>query len=523
VTLDPISGQALVFGGFRDGTATSRLIALDLGTGETMLLSESTHPALARAQHAAAYDPVARRLYVYGGTRGDVLLTDTVALDLGGLVVDVLDPGGPASPGLSSQARLILERRAGRLWLAPGPADDLEPTLRPWALDLAYRQWAAWPSLTALPLDPAGSSATLTRDAPAQMTLLVDAEAALPFEPHLLSLVTDDPRVSLIVKDARGAVVATDSSVALERSLLVLGEPGAMYRVTAAAGSDLPAGLPVGYIYRDALAELVPEAEQTGLFDVTGLTVLDDVVLVAHGMSVHAFALGASGEIQPAGSIFLGGLVQEITPCGKGQACAVLSHGQRNLVVLTLGAAGPAKVGSLALPGICRSLGMAGARAYVGCGSRVHAVSLVTPETPQVVGAWEMGSLVSEVKAGNGWLAVGLASGRVKVYRLGSSPSPELVAEVATKRKPVHLALAGRLLHVAESQGAAWALCAAGLRCGFGSQVEVFALDEAAGLLTPAGEYQGVDVRSLHGAALGSRLARPTLNGFELLRATALP
>jgi len=52
VSVDPINARALIFGGVRGGVATSRLISLDLGTGEVLVRSDGATERLDRREEA---------------------------------------------------------------------------------------------------------------------------------------------------------------------------------------------------------------------------------------------------------------------------------------------------------------------------------------------------------------------------------------------------------------------------------------------------------------------------------------
>jgi hypothetical protein len=151
-------------------------------------------------------------------------------------------------------------------------------------------------------------------------------------------------------------------------------------------------------------------------------------------------------------------------------------------------------------------------------------VSLLDPTAPEASMRWPMGGAVTDVKV-HGWrLVVGLASGRLKVLDLGGGATPTVIAEVATWGKPLEAWVSGNRLQVAEvKSGAAWGLCASGVRCAFGSEVEVFELDEAGGALTSLGRYGGDAVRLPFAAVAGDLIIEPKVVGFQVYRAEPRP
>jgi hypothetical protein len=154
----------------------------------------------------------------------------------------------------------------------------------------------------------------------------------------------------------------------------------------------------------------------------------------------------------------------------------------------------------------------------------VEVVSLLDPTAPVVGTRWPMGGSVIDVKVHGWWLVVGLASGRLKVMDLGAGSTPTEIAEVGTWGKPLQSWVSGNRLHVAEvKSGVAWGLCAAGVRCAFGSEVEVFELDEVGGTLTALGRYGSETVRLPFTATAGDLIIEPKVVGFQAYRTAPRP
>ena len=98
-----------------------------------------------------------------------------------------------------------------------------------------------------------------------------------------------------------------------------------------------------------------------------------------------------------------------------------------------------------------------------------------------------------------------------------------LAAEAHTDRHPLQVLVSGRNIHVSEARGVKWAMCAAGLRCGLGENVEVFALDTEAGSLSLLGSYSGAQKTVPYLATWRDRVVVPDLSGVKIHRAQVTP
>ncbi len=150
---DPIRRRLILFGGRQDGQETARLLALDPSTMSVLLLSAngSSSYQIERADHGAYFDPSGHRLYVYGGTRsfGEELLSDLFVTDLTSSVTTAwteLWPSTDEGPGHLIQPMLWYDRLAKMVWVAGGSHQG-ETVFGPWSLNIEDGTWEQHPSL----------------------------------------------------------------------------------------------------------------------------------------------------------------------------------------------------------------------------------------------------------------------------------------------------------------------------------------------------------------------------------------
>ena len=164
---DRHAGRLLVFGGWNGVTPTNGVWALTPGaTPRWQRLCDATScgtPPSARRAAQAVYDPIRRRLLVFGGLDTQYR-NDTWELTLDGAPAwRQLPPVGPQPPARGGHS-LVYDRRGRRAWLFGGTTSgpDLGDT---WTFDLATDTWTALtPSACAAGCPPARSGAVLVHD-----------------------------------------------------------------------------------------------------------------------------------------------------------------------------------------------------------------------------------------------------------------------------------------------------------------------------------------------------------------------
>jgi hypothetical protein len=522
MTWDPLTRRMVLFGGTIGGEPSPRILALD-PDGLTITRLGATAPAgVARSGAGITLDPLGRRLYVYGGSASDALLGDLWSTDLGGQ--DWQPVSGTGGPGALSRPMVVHDRRSNKVWVAADSGQDPTPAARPWELDLPAGTWTVRPSLSTAPPDPGQAEVTVSPEAAFTATLQASAGAPLWGEVWRVAVDTTEPGLVVTVTDARGVPVARDAAGFGPYAAVVVTQPGERYLVEVALAEGEPART-VPVTVRLQAADLVAAGRYWERADVTHVVADGGVAYVGHALGVTA--VDVSDPMYPVtlSTAWTQGLVQEVELCGPHHLCAVQTFGTKDLVVLDR--SDPTNleaVGRVELPGMCRSLAIHAGRVLVGCGGSVEVVSLTAPTAPVVQARWAMSGAVTDVKVHGWWLVVALASGKVRLLDLGGGVEPVLKAEAVTSGKPVETWVSGGRLHVAEvTGGLAWGLCAAGVRCGFGSAVEVYAIDAAAGSLERLGTYGGEAIRVPFAAGAGEVLIEPKVIGFQVYRAEPRP
>jgi N-acetylneuraminic acid mutarotase len=141
IAYDPVTRRLIMFGGYSDAGALNDTWAYDSGADAwTKLEPRGTSPS-ARGDHSIAYDPVSRRVIMFGG-RGDTgtVLSDAWAYDPVANTWTELRPSGAQPPARSrhsmaydlTSARMII---FGGQDIAGGSLDDT------WAYDPAANTW----------------------------------------------------------------------------------------------------------------------------------------------------------------------------------------------------------------------------------------------------------------------------------------------------------------------------------------------------------------------------------------------
>jgi len=126
---DPVGDQVVMFGGYADGNYSNELWRLPL-QGTPSWVSQSTGPTLpiARLFATAIYDPVRRRMIVFGG-EGGPSFNDTWALDLATMTWSQIVPNGTL-PSERFGHTAIYDPVTDEMVIYGGAADDV------WALSL---------------------------------------------------------------------------------------------------------------------------------------------------------------------------------------------------------------------------------------------------------------------------------------------------------------------------------------------------------------------------------------------------
>jgi hypothetical protein len=142
---DGMGHRLLLVGGMIRGAEQAQLLAVSQIDGR---VTKAPKPPveLARTGVATAIDPWGRRLYLFGGRRGDRLYGDLWMLDLDNWAWTQLDDGlGSGSPGARERAHIFWERRHGRLWVTGGndASGARLPTL--WGYSPPSGEWEALP------------------------------------------------------------------------------------------------------------------------------------------------------------------------------------------------------------------------------------------------------------------------------------------------------------------------------------------------------------------------------------------
>jgi N-acetylneuraminic acid mutarotase len=138
---DPPSGRILMFGGNEgEGEVFNDLWAFDATTNTwTELILTGALPA-ARSQAAMAYDPVTRRMILFGGRADESTFGDTWAYDPVANAWTELHPGGTLpSPRFAHE--LVCDPSRGLLVLFGGGDVDSRDYNDTWTYDPAANAW----------------------------------------------------------------------------------------------------------------------------------------------------------------------------------------------------------------------------------------------------------------------------------------------------------------------------------------------------------------------------------------------
>ena len=131
---DPVNDRILVFGGFNDITFFNDTWALALsGIPQWTKVETRGRPPSPRYGQAAAYDPVSRRMVVFGGYNG-AFLDDGFALDLSATPTWSPIAGGSDQPPVRDFHTIVFDPRNDRLVLYGG--NDGMPLGDVWGLSL---------------------------------------------------------------------------------------------------------------------------------------------------------------------------------------------------------------------------------------------------------------------------------------------------------------------------------------------------------------------------------------------------
>ncbi len=171
---DSLRDRLLLFGGLRQGSATSELWELTLaGTPAWRQLVPATSPPV-RSGHVAIYDVARDRMIVFGGINGSNRLTDTWALSLAGTPswAPLAPSGSPPTAGEDAVA--IHDAARDRMIVFGGRGSAVSNET--FALDLEHSAWSS-PSVETFPAARRRAAAVLDTDRD-QMVLFGGLNAA---------------------------------------------------------------------------------------------------------------------------------------------------------------------------------------------------------------------------------------------------------------------------------------------------------------------------------------------------------
>jgi hypothetical protein len=300
-------------------------------------------------------------------------------------------------------------------------------------------------------------------------------------------------------------------------------QAGERYTVQVQAASTLSTAIP--FVLRLRPAALQPVAEIDHPLDVTSVVIAGSQAYLGHATFVTAVDLSRPEAPVVGAPVFTGGLVQELAVVTASTLAVVQTFSAHDLVVLDRAIpSAPTRIAGLRLPGgPCRSLALRDRIAYVACGASLHLVNLGQPSAPELLDTWHLGGLVTDVEVAGALLVVGQSSGKVRLYDLGAGSSPVQLAERSLGGKPVQAYLSGSRLFIAEAKGVGWGLCAAGIRCGFGSSIEVFSVDGPTGAVERL-DTLGAEALRIPFLGLGAGVVvEPKIAGLRIYQAEVLP
>ncbi|MBN1322109.1 MAG: TIR domain-containing protein [Thermoleophilia bacterium] len=141
VVYDPSTRRFIIFGGAGDTAPLNDTWAYDPLAGTWTGLSPAGTLPPARSRHAMAYDPVTRRLIVFGGfSAANAPLGDTWAYDPVAGTWTELTPAGTLPPA-RSQHSLAYDQTTRRLIMFGGVDDTGTPLGDTWAYDPGANSW----------------------------------------------------------------------------------------------------------------------------------------------------------------------------------------------------------------------------------------------------------------------------------------------------------------------------------------------------------------------------------------------
>ena len=324
---DPVRERLIIFGGW-DGSSRNDVWALSL-SGEpvwTRLFPAGAPPA-PRWGHAAAYDPIADRMIVIGGTGGSGNMNDVWALSLGGSPTWTLVAPSGVAPTPRAQHAVAYDASAQRIILFGGNDGSLRNDA--WALSLSGAP--AWSALSPAGTAPTGRRGHAAVYEPIGQKVLVFGgyDGTYRADVHSLSLSGDIAWTAIspagIVPEGRYAS-ASILDGARNRLLVCGGDDGPNRRqdTWALALGDDPA-------WSDATPSAWPTARwgHASAYDSRGgrmLVVGGDEALVSGINDVWALSLGA----EPAWSSIA---TQGGAPSGRRQHTAIYDPRRDRLIV----------------------------------------------------------------------------------------------------------------------------------------------------------------------------------------------
>ena len=296
VSYDEIRGQAVVFGS-RGGTVaapSNSVFLVDLTSFKVSEVEAAVPPSspIWRQGHGAYFDSEQRALYVYGGYRDDVALSDAWRFDLLGRQWSRVSPVGQPGPVTATKPFVTLDTDTRRLWVGDLIGQDTETGISMQALNTIEPQagWVQVEILSDRSLEPGEAQGEIFPGESDLYPIGVDTNTPLPGALYLATLSSPNGPLTFSISDMSGEEIVERAEPVDERKEAFVGVADRKYLARISPAGSIPAQ-GISYSFNAIEAQLSERGELGKLGRITDLMVREGVAFVTSPKGLMSISL----------------------------------------------------------------------------------------------------------------------------------------------------------------------------------------------------------------------------------------